>query len=58
MSILINIEDLLSGEIVEGTRMEFKKGWNPSVIMRTVFAFADQDTDQDETSKYEYFQVI
>jgi ATP-dependent DNA helicase RecG len=30
MSILINIEDLLSGKIVEGTRIEFKQGWNPT----------------------------
>ena len=49
MSILINIDDLLSGSIVEGTLMEFKKGWNPGTIMRSVCAFADQDTDQDES---------
>ncbi len=41
MSILINIEDLLSGAVVEGTRMEFKKGWNPASIMRSVCAFAN-----------------
>ena len=41
MSILINIEDLLSGSIVEGTRMELKQGWNPSPIMRTICAFAN-----------------
>lgn len=41
MSILINIEDLLSGQLVEGTRMEFKKGWNPKPIMRSVCAFAN-----------------
>ncbi|GAA3758895.1 RNA-binding domain-containing protein [Flavobacterium ginsengiterrae] len=41
MSLLINIEDLLSGTIVEGTRMEFKQGWNPTPIMRTVCAFAN-----------------
>ncbi len=41
MSILINIQDLLSGSIVEGTRMEFKKGWNPAPIMRSVCAFAN-----------------
>lgn len=41
MSILVNIEDLLSGEIVEGTRMEFKKGWNPDPIMRSICAFAN-----------------
>jgi ATP-dependent DNA helicase RecG len=41
MSILVGIEDLLSGELVEGTRMEFKEGWNPKSIMRTVCAFAN-----------------
>lgn len=41
MSILVNIEDLLSGEIVEGTRMEFKRGWNPTVVFRTICAFAN-----------------
>ncbi|WP_275315261.1 RNA-binding domain-containing protein [Tenacibaculum bernardetii] len=41
MSILVSIENLLSGNIVEGTRMEFKKGWNPKTIMRSVCAFAN-----------------
>ena len=41
MSLLINIEDLLSGEIVEGNRMEFKEGWNPTPILRTICAFAN-----------------
>ena len=41
MSLLIHIEDLLSGKIVEGTRMELKKSWNPEVILRTVCAFAN-----------------
>lgn len=41
MSILINIEDLLSGEIVEGARLELKAGWNPTSIMRSVCAFAN-----------------
>lgn len=41
MSLLINIEDLLSGAIVEGSRMEFKEGWNPTSILRTICAFAN-----------------
>lgn len=41
MSILISIENLLSGKYVEGTRMEFKEGWNPKTIMRSVCAFAN-----------------
>lgn len=41
MSLPINIEDLLSGAVVEGERIEFKQGWNPGPIMRTVCAFAN-----------------
>lgn len=41
MSLLINIEDLLSGKIVEGERLELKQGWNPTTIMRSVCAFAN-----------------
>lgn len=41
MSILINIKDLLSGQLVEGTRMEFKKGWNPKPIIRLICTFAN-----------------
>jgi len=41
MSILISIEKLLSGDFVEGIRMEFKEGWNPKPIMRSVCAFAN-----------------
>lgn len=41
MSIPINIETLLSGSVVESERIEFKKGWNPSAVMRTVAAFAN-----------------
>jgi len=41
MSLLVNIEDLLSGKIVEGTRMEFKQGWNPTPILRSICAFAN-----------------
>lgn len=55
MSILINIEDLLSGQLVEGTRMEFKKGWNPKSIMRSVCAFANDF--ENEGSGY-IFQEI
>lgn len=41
MSLLISIEDLLSGSVVEGTRIEFKQGWNSAPIMRTICAFAN-----------------
>ena len=30
MALPINIEDLLGGLVVEGNRVEYKKGWNPA----------------------------
>ncbi|MGD9707258.1 MAG: RNA-binding domain-containing protein, partial [Candidatus Delongbacteria bacterium] len=41
MNIPINIETLLAGKVVESERIEYKKGWNPASIMRTVAAFAN-----------------
>jgi ATP-dependent DNA helicase RecG len=41
MSILINIADLLSSQVVEGTRIEYKSAWNPVPILRTICAFAN-----------------
>ncbi len=41
MLLPINIEKLLSGKIVENERIEFKTGWNPTTVMRTVCAFAN-----------------
>ncbi|MDD4227364.1 MAG: hypothetical protein WCY58_02705 [Mariniphaga sp.] len=38
MAIHINIEKLISGKIVEGERIEYKKGWNPAAIYRTICA--------------------
>ena len=43
MNIPINIETLLTANIVESERIEFKKGWNPKRLMRTVAAFVAQD---------------
>ena len=37
----INLEDLLRQRKVEGDRIEYKKGWNPNPIMRTLCAFAN-----------------
>lgn len=37
----INIEDLLHQRSVEGERIEYKAGWNPDAIMRSVCAFAN-----------------
>jgi ATP-dependent DNA helicase RecG len=37
----IKLEDLLRRRTVEGERIEYKKGWNPDAIIRTICAFAN-----------------
>ena len=37
----IRLADLLGGRKVETDRVEFKEGWNPPAILRTVCAFAN-----------------
>ncbi len=41
MPLPINIEDLLSARTVESDRIEFKEGWNPDAIYRSICAFAN-----------------
>jgi len=41
MVLHINIEDLLSARTVESDRIEFKEGWNPDAIYRSICAFAN-----------------
>lgn len=41
MALHINIEDLLSARTVESDRIEYKKGWNPDAIYRSICAFAN-----------------
>lgn len=41
MVIPANIEDLLHKRRIESTRIEFKTGWNPDKIYRTICAFAN-----------------
>ncbi len=36
----IHIGDLLRQRAVEGERIEYKAGWNPDPIVRTLCAFA------------------
>lgn len=38
MAIPVNIEDLLYKRKIESTRIEFKTGWNPDKIYRTICA--------------------
>lgn len=35
------IETLLEGQVVEKNRVEYKEGWNPSDIIHTICAFAN-----------------
>ena len=37
----LNLEDLLHQRTVEGERIEYKAGWNPDAILRTLCAFAN-----------------
>ena len=41
MPLPINILDLLKGRIIEQDRVEFKAGWNPDAIYRSICAFAN-----------------
>ena len=41
MALPINIEDLLNKRKIEGSRIEFKKGWNPADIYHSICAFAN-----------------
>ncbi|MDR0751658.1 MAG: ATP-binding protein [Christensenellaceae bacterium] len=41
MSLPININDLIRGQILENSRIEYKRGWNPESILHTICAFAN-----------------
>ncbi|GHT43968.1 ATPase AAA [Bacteroidia bacterium] len=41
MPLPININQLLKGRVIEWDRLEFKKGWNPEEVVRTMCAFAN-----------------
>jgi ATP-dependent DNA helicase RecG len=41
MSLPINITDLVHGRTVEWERLEFKQGWNPEVVIRSMCGFAN-----------------
>ena len=41
MAIPTNIKTLLSGEVVEWARIEFKETWDPATSLKTVCAFAN-----------------
>lgn len=37
----INLYDLLRQRTIEGERVEYKAGWNPQSVLRTICAFAN-----------------
>lgn len=41
MPLPVNIDELLSGHVVEWDRLEFKEGWNPEAAVQTMCAFAN-----------------
>ena len=41
MELEISVEDLLNKRKIESDRIEFKAGWNPDDIYRSVCAFAN-----------------
>ena len=41
MPLPINIKDLITNNVIESERIEFKAGWNPQSILHTICAFAN-----------------
>jgi len=41
MALPLNLEALITGQIVEWERLEFKTGWNPEPILHSICAFAN-----------------
>jgi ATP-dependent DNA helicase RecG len=41
MKLPININDILTAGVIEWERLEFKAGWNPDKVMKTMTAFAN-----------------
>lgn len=41
MAIPVNIDELVGGRIIEFTRIEFKRDWNPTPVIHSICAFAN-----------------
>jgi ATP-dependent DNA helicase RecG len=41
MALPLNIDELITGKIFESERLEFKEGFNPDAIIKTICAFAN-----------------
>mgnify|MGYP000872153172 FL=1 len=46
MNLPLNLDDLLNARTIESERIEYKSGWNPEPIMKTICAFANDFRDQ------------
>lgn len=46
MILPVNIESLINKNVVESNRIEYKKGWNPDSIYRSICAFANDFDDE------------
>ncbi len=46
MNLPLNLDDLLNARTIESERVEYKSGWNPEPIMKTICAFANDFRDQ------------
>ena len=46
MAIPINVEDLINQRIVEPNRIEFKRDFNPTPILHSICAFANDNEKQ------------
>ena len=57
MALAINIEDLLNKQKIESNRIEFKKGWNPGSIYRSICAFANDFDDLGSEKSSEIIMV-
>lgn len=41
MAVLLNVQQIIEGRVVENERIEYKKGWNPEDILHSICAFAN-----------------
>lgn len=47
MSLPINIHELLTGQVVEWERIEFKESFNPEAVLKTICAFANDINNKE-----------
>lgn len=57
MPLPVNISNLISGKSVESERIEYKKGWNPSAIYRSICAFVNDFNNIGDALYHRDYQV-